>query len=162
MRYVFYLAIVILTLTQIHAQQTDAITTNAAKAAHGSCSDVAFLATDAQTNQLTTSDLLVGYAANVDGLLRNVADRMRLISEEVDSGELSPLEAIALKLETARAMIARLETISAVYDSVILSSDDGDEDDDFVPGDSSAAVAARVALRRGRSISVEKLRRQSQ
>jgi hypothetical protein len=162
MRYVLYLAIVILTLTQIHAQQADAIAANESKAAHRSCSGGPFLATDAKTNQLTPSDLLVVYAANVDGLLRNVADRMRLISEEVDSGELNPLEAIALKLETARAMIARLETISAVYDSIILSSDDEDEDGDFVQGDSSAALATRVAVRRGRSISVENLLRQSQ
>jgi hypothetical protein len=86
---------------------------------------------------------------------------MRVISEQVDSGDLNPLEALALKLETARAMIARLETISAVYDSAILSGDDQD-DDELVPGNSSGATAERVALRRGRTISVGELLRQNQ
>jgi hypothetical protein len=134
---------------------------NTSKVAHGSCSGGKFVAADVPTNQLTAGDLLAGYAATVDGLLRNVAEQMRLISEQVDAGDLSPLEALALKLETARAMIARLETVSAVYDSMILSGDDSD-DDGIVPGDSAALTAARVALRHCRTISVKELLREAQ
>jgi len=161
MKYAFFLAIVILSMTRVHSQQGNPAGTSPSRPAHGSCSGNAFLSTSVQSNQLTTGDLLAGYVATVDGLLRNVADQMRVISEEVDSGDLNPLEAIALKLETARAMIARLETISALYDAAILSGDDGD-DDEVLPGNSSAVTAARVALRRARTISVEELRREAQ
>jgi len=166
MKYVFYFAIVILALTRIHAQQGNATATNASKVAHDSSSPGALLVSDRETNQATSAELLLGYAATVDRLLRNVADQMRLISEEVDLGELNPLEALALKLETTRAMIARLETVSAVYDAVILSSDDADDsdnrDDEVVPGNSSAATVARIALRRSRTISVKELLREPQ
>jgi len=161
MKYVFYFAIVILVSSRIHAQQADPATTGPSKVTHISCSGGAFAATDSRTHQLTTGDLLAGYAATVDGLLRNVADQMRIISANVESGDLNPMEALALKLETARAMIARLETISAVYDAVILSGADGD-DDEPTPGNSSPATAASVALRRGRTISVGELLRQAQ
>ena len=161
MKYVFFYAIVILASSRIHAQQVDPATTGPSKVTQGSLRGGAFAATDPQTHQLTSGDLLAGYAATVDGLLRNVANQMRLISEQVDSGDLNPLEALALKLETARAMIARLETISAVYDAVILSAADGD-DDEPTPGNSSPATAANVALRRGRTISVGELLRQAQ
>jgi hypothetical protein len=63
-------------------------------------------------------------------------------------------------------MIARLETVSAVYDAVILSGDDSDDsnhsDDEFVSGDSAAATVARIALRRSRTISVKELLREAQ
>jgi hypothetical protein len=161
MKYVLYFAIMVLAVTQTHAQQGDATRANTSQVAPSSCSGGKFVAADVPTNQLTSGDLLAGYAATVDGLLRNVAEQMRLISEQVDAGDLALLEALALKLETARAMIARLETISAVYDSMILSGDASD-DGGVVPGDSAAVTAARVALRRSRTISVKQLLREAQ
>jgi len=161
MKYLFYCAIVALALIPSQAQRGDAITEHASNAAQGSCRNGAFLAGDAESNHPTATDLLRGYAANVDQLLRDGADRMRLISEKVEAGDLPPLMAMALKLETARAMIARLETISAVYESAIFSDDDG-EDDDAIPDDSPATAAVRIALRGKRTISVKELLREAQ
>lgn len=155
MKYVFYGAIVALALAPSHAQRADSITANPSNAAQSSC------VVDAEANRLAATDLLLGYAANVDQVLREGGDRMRLISERVEAGDLPPLVAMALKLETARAMIARLETISAVYESAIFSGDDT-EDDDVVDGDSPATAAVRVALRGRRTVSVEELLREAQ
>jgi hypothetical protein len=160
MKYLLYCAIVALALIPLHAQRGDAITEHASNVAQGSCENRAFLAGD-ETNHPTANDLLRGYAANVDQLLRDGADQMRLISEKVEAGDLPPLMAMALKLETARAMIARLETISAVYESAIFADDDGD-DDEAVPADSPATAAVRIALRSKRTISVKELLREAQ
>jgi hypothetical protein len=156
MKHVFYCAIVTLALAPSHAQRSDAVTANASNGAQSSCRNGALLVTDAKTDHPTATDLLLSYAANVDRLLRDGADRMRLISEEVEAGDLTPLGAMALKLETARAMIARLETISALYESAIFSGDDS-EDDGAAPGDSPTTAAVRVALRNNRTISVKEL-----
>ena len=160
MKYLFYCAIVALALIPLHAQRGDAITEQASNVAQGSCRNGAFLAADAETNHPTATDLLRGYAATVDQLLRDGADQMRLISEKVEAGDLPPLMAMALKLETARAMIARLETISAVYESAMFSDDDGG-DDEAVPADSPATAAVRIALRSQRTISVKELLREA-
>jgi len=156
MKYVFYCAIVALALAPSHAQTGDAITANASSAAQGSCRNGALRMADPETSQPTATDLLLGYAANVDRVLRDGADQMRRISEDVEARDLPPLVAMALKLETARAMIARLETISAVYESAVFSGDDS-QDDGVVPGDSPATAAVRIALRSKRTISVKEL-----
>ena len=161
MKYLLHCAIVALALIPLHAQRGDAITGHASNVAQGSCRNGNFLDADAETKLPTATDLLRGYAANVDQLLRDGADRMRLISEKVEAGDLPPLMAMALKLETARAMIARLETISAVYESAIFSGDDS-EDDEAIPADSPATAAVRIALRGKRTISVKELLREAQ
>jgi hypothetical protein len=161
MKSLFYCAIVAVALIPSQAQRSDAITEHESSAAQGSCRNGTFLAGDEESNHPTATDLLRGYAASVDQLLRDGADQMRLISEKVEAGDLQPLMAMALKLETARAMIARLETISAVYESAIFSADDS-EDDEALPADSPATAAVRIALRRQRTISVRELLREAQ
>jgi hypothetical protein len=69
----------------------------------------------------TASILLHDYADRVNGLLRDVHANLRQISERMESGALTAQQERELKLGAARAMIARLETISAVYDHKIAS-----------------------------------------
>ena len=69
----------------------------------------------------TTSILLHDYADRVSGLLRDVHANLRQISERRESGALTAQQERELKLDAAGAMIARLETISAVYDHKIAS-----------------------------------------
>src|SRR5262245_47426728 len=59
------------------------ITANASSAAQGSCRNGALRMADPETSQPTATDLLLGYAANVDRVLRDGADQMRRISEDV-------------------------------------------------------------------------------
>lgn len=69
----------------------------------------------------TDSILLHDYADRVNGLLRDVHANLRQISERMESGALTAQQERELKLDAARAMIARLETLSAVYDYKIPS-----------------------------------------
>jgi hypothetical protein len=69
----------------------------------------------------TASILLHDYADRVNGLLRDVHANLRQISERMESGALTAQQERELKLDAARAMIARLETISAVYNHKIAS-----------------------------------------
>jgi len=57
------------------------------------------------------------YADRIDGLLRDVHATLQMISEREEARTLSPRQAQRLKLAATRAMIGRLETLSAVYDS---------------------------------------------
>src|SRR5262249_5893580 len=57
------------------------------------------------------------YADRIDGLLRDVHTTLQMISERMEARTLSPRQAERLKLAATRAMIGRLETLSAVYDS---------------------------------------------
>lgn len=108
------------------------------------------------SDDLTSADLLLAYVENVEGLLRDLADRMRSISEQVEAGELTPLQAQAMKLETARGMIGRLETISAVYEAVIFPREDPD-----VPRDDSSEAPHRVGLQTNLTVSVDDLLRET-
>jgi hypothetical protein len=69
----------------------------------------------------TATILLHDYADRVNGLLRDVHANLRQISECMESGALTAEQERKLKLDAARAMIARLETLSAVYDHKIPS-----------------------------------------
>ncbi len=69
----------------------------------------------------TASLLLHDYADRVNGLLRDVHANLRQISEGMEAGALTAQQERELKLDAARAMIARLETLSAVYDHKIRS-----------------------------------------
>jgi hypothetical protein len=119
MKCVLNVAIVFLALPSLYAQDEASASKEAPNFTHPVATAISAFA-DPEENSVTTAQIVFSYAANIDGLLRDVADRMRNISEQVEAGELTPLEAQALKLETAQAMIARLETFSAVYDSMLL------------------------------------------
>jgi hypothetical protein len=69
----------------------------------------------------TASMLLQDYADRVNGLLRDVHADLRQISERMESGDLTEQQERKLKLDATRTMIARLETLSAVYDHKIAS-----------------------------------------
>jgi hypothetical protein len=69
----------------------------------------------------TASMLLQDYADRVNGLLRDVHANLRQISERMESGDLTEQQERKLKLDATRTMIARLETLSAVYDHKIAS-----------------------------------------
>src|SRR5262249_33511830 len=57
------------------------------------------------------------YADHIDGLLRDVHATLQTISEGMEARTLSPRQAARVKLAATRAMIGRVETLSAVYDS---------------------------------------------
>jgi hypothetical protein len=136
-------AIILITLLPTYAQDRPATaTTHLKQLSDGS-------------NELTATALLLTYAGNVDGLLRDLVDQMRAISEQVEAGKLTPPDAEALKLETARVTIARLEAISAIYDVLILSKNDHEEPGSASPSDSPRV--AYIALRAKPTVSVKQL-----
>ena len=63
----------------------------------------------------TMTALAEGYAARVDGLLRDAHASLRSISERVEAGSMSPERAQKLKFAVTRDVISRLDAISAVY-----------------------------------------------
>lgn len=81
------------------------------------------------------------------------------ISEQVEAGELTPIEAQALKLAMARITIARLEALSAVYEAMISLNNDGAKQL-VLPGDSTDPQTARTRFRAKPTISVEELRKE--
>jgi hypothetical protein len=117
---------------------------------------------DMNRNAVTATEPLLTYAAKVAGLLRDLAERMRSISELVEAGDLTQLQGQALKLETARAMVARLETVTAVYQSMI-STDGEHADADAQPVASAGSTKASpdVLLPKKRTVSVGELLRES-
>ena len=62
------------------------------------------------------------YAVRVNGLLRDIHATLQAISERAEAEALTAQQAQSLKLAATRAMIAHLETLSAVYDSKIASA----------------------------------------
>ena len=71
---------------------------------------------DRHTNRETTTTLAQDYGDRVNGLLRDIHATLQTISERMEGRDLTPQQARRLKLAATRAMIARLETLSAVYD----------------------------------------------
>jgi len=57
------------------------------------------------------------YAARVDGMLRDVHANLQDISGKADAGRVTSEQAQELKLAATRDMIARLDTLSVVYDA---------------------------------------------
>lgn len=106
MKFSLPIFVTFIALIAAHAQTDEA----AAKPADH-CTPVHVTATSG--DDVLSAGLLFTYVANVDGLLRDLADRMRSISEQAEAGELTSVQAQAMKLETAREMIGRLETMSA-------------------------------------------------
>ena len=143
MKTTFCAAIILIALLPTYAQDRPATATSHLK----QLSD--------DNSQLTATALLLTYAGNVDGLLRDLVDEMRDISEQLEAGELTSPDAQALKLETARVTIARLEAISAIYDVLILSKDDHEEPGSAPRSDSPAL--AHIACRAKPTVSVKQL-----
>jgi hypothetical protein len=109
------------------------------------------LVDEPENGDVSAAKVLQRYAADVDGLLRDFEGAVRTISERAEAGEMSAADAQQLKLAASRAMIARLETLSAVYDSIAAGldgSDDGDssndDDDRFISPD---LLRARLTVR---------------
>lgn len=96
-------------------------------------------------NAETVATLAQDYAGRVNGLLRNVHATLQEISERVESGSLTPQQAQKLKLAATGEMIARLETLSAVYDAKLDLKDD----------------TRSVAYNASNTVSVEDLRRET-
>jgi hypothetical protein len=67
----------------------------------------------------TTITFVQDYADRVNGLLRDVHVTLQTITERMEARTLTPQQAQKQKLAATRAMIARLETLSAVYDGKI-------------------------------------------
>ena len=88
----------------------------------------------------TVATLAQDYAGRVDGLLRNVHATLQEISERVESGSLTPQQAQKLKLAATREMIARLETLSAVYDANLHLRDKSKHDTRSVAHNASSTV----------------------
>jgi len=100
-----YLALIILAALPASAQ----------KAASRNCS----------ANAETAGALAQDYAARVDELLREVHASLHSISERMEAGLLTPMQAQGMKLAATRDVISRLDSITAVYD-VRLDSIDND------------------------------------
>ncbi len=63
------------------------------------------------------SEILAEYHSRIGEIVRDIDARLYAISERVAAGEISSSEGEALKLAATRAMLARLETVVAVYDA---------------------------------------------
>lgn len=107
-------------------------------------------------DDLLSAELLFSYVANVDGLLRDLADRMRFISEQVEAGELTPVQAQAMQLETSKEMIGRLQRISAVYEVIIFSGEDLE-----APTGGSSEASRGLGLQTNLTVSVDELLREA-
>jgi hypothetical protein len=101
------------------------------------------------------------YAARVDGLLQDVHASLQKISERMEAGSLTPPQAQELKLAATRDAIARLDTLSAVYDARLQSKDNlGGETESA--GHVFAADKAEHTIPNARgTVSVEELRREA-
>ena len=152
MKYVLCLGILFLGLVSASAQ-TSTLTTPST--AHRVIS-----VADADGAELTATELLHHYVTDVDGTLRDLGDQMRMISEKVEAGEVTQPAAQALKLAIARIAIARLETISAVYEAVTFLNTE-DKKLLVVPGQPSDSQGTSLALTPKPTVSTEELRREN-
>jgi hypothetical protein len=101
------------------------------------------------------------YAARIDGLLREVHASLQRISERMEAGELTPERARELKLAATRAMISRLDAISAVYDGRLNTrSFDTTNKVCTDTGLASRDSAGQSATRASAVVSVEELKRE--
>jgi hypothetical protein len=123
----FGICIAILTLAPILGQAQAPTTANKPQISARSSEDGKAHSIEVN-QQLLAAALLHSYAASVNNLLSDLADRLEVISQHAAAGEVSQQNAMLLKLAATRATIARLETISAVYDSQFTSNDDDDLD----------------------------------
>jgi hypothetical protein len=126
----FAICIAILVLVPALGQAQVAAKTNKLQVAAKPVDDGNSQSTDAENQQLLAAALLHSYATSVNNLLSNLANRLQVISQHAAAGEVSQQNALLLKFAATRATIARLETISAVYDSQLVSNEDDLDSDD--------------------------------
>ncbi len=133
------LALILLAVLPAHAQ----------KATDANC------VTNADAMTLSARD----YAVRVDGLLRDVHARLQQISESMEAERVTPEQGRELKLAATREMIARLDTISAVYDARLDLNEQPCPNADAVTG--SAFSSDGAARHSNRTVSVKELRQEA-
>src|SRR5947207_5511126 len=105
MKYAMYLFVPTLMAGTLHAQ------TRSSAAAHGNAvqqtkQNQITRAVENDTHDETGAELLLEYAAKVNGLLRELGAAVRVISDQEQAGQLTADDARVLKLAAARAMLA--------------------------------------------------------
>ncbi len=101
------------------------------------------------------------YAARVDGLLQDVHASLQKISERMEAGSLTPEQAQELKLAATRDAIARLDTLSAVYDVRLHSKDNLVSETESAGHVSAGDKAEHFTPNANGTVSVEELRREA-
>lgn len=114
-----------------------------------------------RTTDGTDVTLASDYAAGVDGLLREIHADLQKISARMEAGELTPEQGRELKLAATRGMIARLDTLSAIYDAQLDSKHKTAAASSVAGGNSPADGGAQAALPANRTVSVEQLKREA-
>lgn len=149
MKFAIYIAILTLAPTLGQAQMPT--TANKPQISARSAEDEKARSTELN-QQLLSAALLHSYAASVNNLLSELAGRLEVISQHAAAGEVSQQNAMFLKLAATRATIARLQTISAVYDFQLVSRDDDDLD---------SSDCGLTTLRAKSTVTVEELQREA-
>ena len=112
---------------------------------------------DADNQQSLTAALLHSYATSVNDLLSNLAIQLQAISQHAAAGELTQQNALLLKFAATQTAIARLEALSAVYDSQLVSKADDNNDGDGL--DSSGSTLSMLRLKG--TVTVKELQREA-
>ena len=110
-------------------------------------------------NAETMTAVAEEYAARVDGLLRDAHASLQNISEAVEAGTITTERAQKLKLAVTRDIIARMDTISAVYDARLNLKNGveiGAHEDAVAPNKTASAV-----LNTKGTVSVQQLKREA-
>jgi hypothetical protein len=100
------------------------------------------------------------YAAQVDGLLREVHASLQSISAQVAAGNLTLEQARELKLAATRDVISRLDALAAIYDARLDSNNKLGAGSESVAGNASAADKTAATHHANGTISVEELKRE--
>jgi len=98
------------------------------------------------------------FAAQVDGLLREVHASLQSVSAQMAAGRLTLEQARELKLAATRDAISRLDTLAAIYDARLDSNNKLSAGSEPVAGNESAAHTTRPA---NGTVSVEELQRET-
>jgi hypothetical protein len=102
------------------------------------------------------------YSSRVNGVLRDVHATLQEISERAAAGRLARQQADTLKLAATRDAIARLETISAVYDARLRANSKDIPDSRSVSVDSLMREAgARTVVDSKSAVGIEKVRQEA-
>lgn len=101
------------------------------------------------------------YAAGVDGLLREIHANLQRISALMAAGELTPEQGRELKLAATRDMIARLDTLAAIYDAQVDLKHKTAAAGSVAGSGSSADAGVHAALPANGTVSVEELKREA-
>jgi hypothetical protein len=162
MKLVSYGATLVLALALNQMQESNATALKEKNPVHATCVTApAPSQDDTEGDEVTAAEVLVDFATAVDVLLRDLAAQMQVIAANVEAGDLTPAEAVTLKLQTTRAMIAHLETISAVVDAVVFSDEDTKADNPEPNCPSLLSARARAMPHARRVISVKELMREN-